>query len=80
MSIFRIIAEDPGTRARRARLTTGHGEIETPCFMPVGTRATVKGLTPKQLAEEIGAQIVLANTYHLFLRPGHQLIEKLGGV
>ncbi len=80
MSIFRIIAEDPETRARRARLVTGHGEIETPCFMPVGTRATVKGLTPKQLVDEIGAQIVLANTYHLFLRPGHRLVERLGGV
>jgi queuine tRNA-ribosyltransferase len=80
MKHFQVIRRDPGCAARRARLTTAHGAIETPCFMPVGTRATVKGLTPKQLVEEIGAQVVLANTYHLFLRPGHELIEKLGGV
>ena len=80
MNHFEVIRRDPAGPARRARIRTAHGVIETPCFMPVGTRATVKGLTPKQLAEEIGAQVVLANTYHLFLRPGHELIEKLGGV
>ncbi len=80
MSHFEIIARDPAGPARRARVKTAHGVIETPCFMPVGTRATGKGLTPKQLVDEIDAQVVLANTYHLFLRPGHELIEKLGGV
>jgi len=80
MNRFTVTARDPGTAARCGCLETAHGEIVTPCFMPVGTRATVKGLTPKQLSEEIGAQIVLANTYHLFLRPGHELIRALGGV
>src|SRR5438874_1295053 len=65
--------------ARRGRLTTAHGVIETPIFMPVGTQATVKGLTPAQL-EEVGAQIILGNTYHLALRPGDELIAELGGL
>jgi queuine tRNA-ribosyltransferase len=65
--------------ARRGRLTTPHGTVETPVFMPVGTQATVKGLRNEAL-EELGAQIILGNTYHLFLRPGHQLIRKLGGL
>lgn len=80
MSAFQIINQEAGGYARRGLITTVHGTIETPCFMPVGTKATVKGLTPKQLEDEVEAQIVLANTYHLFLRPGHDLIEKLGGV
>jgi queuine tRNA-ribosyltransferase len=65
--------------ARRGRLCTPHGVIETPVFMPVGTAATVKGLTQDAL-EELGAGIILANTYHLYLRPGHELIRKLGGL
>ena len=65
--------------ARRGRLTTAHGEVETPVFMPVGTQATVKGLTPDDL-EGAGARIVLGNTYHLLLRPGHELIRELGGL
>jgi queuine tRNA-ribosyltransferase len=65
--------------ARRGRLTTPHGAIETPVFMPVGTQATVKGLRQEAL-EELGAGIILANTYHLYLRPGHELIRKLGGL
>ena len=65
------------SKARAGLLTTRHGVIETPVFMPVGTQATVKAMTPEEL-QEIGAQIILANTYHLFLRPGSQLIEKLG--
>ena len=65
--------------ARRGRLRTAHGTVETPAFMPVGTLGTVKSLTPADL-REIGAQIVLANTYHLFLRPGHTLIAELGGL
>jgi queuine tRNA-ribosyltransferase len=66
-------------RARQGRLHTAHGTVETPAFMPVGTLGTVKSLTPADL-REIGAQIVLANTYHLFLRPGHTLIAELGGL
>jgi queuine tRNA-ribosyltransferase len=74
---FELLATDGA--ARRGRLTTGHGAIETPVFMPVGTQATVKGLTPEDL-ETAGARIVLGNTYHLLLRPGHELIESLGGL
>ncbi|HEY1336346.1 MAG TPA: tRNA-guanine transglycosylase, partial [Bryobacteraceae bacterium] len=58
-------------------LHTAHGTIETPVFMPVGTQGTVKGLSARDLADDLGAQILLANTYHLFLRPGHELIRKL---
>src|SRR5215467_1528878 len=66
-------------QARRGRLITPHGTVETPVFMPVGTQATVKSLRNEAL-EELGAQIILGNTYHLYLRPGHQLISKLGGL
>jgi len=65
--------------ARAGTVTTAHGEIKTPIFMPVGTRASVKGMWQEQL-EELGAQIILGNTYHLYLRPGHELIEKMGGL
>jgi queuine tRNA-ribosyltransferase len=65
--------------ARRAVLKTRHGEIQTPIFMPVGTQATVKGMTPEQV-EAVGAQIILGNTYHLNLRPGAELIKELGGL
>jgi queuine tRNA-ribosyltransferase len=75
---FEVLLGDP-TGARRGRLMTPHGVIETPVFMPVGTTATVKALTQEAL-EEIGAGIILANTYHLYLRPGHELIRKLGGL
>jgi len=75
---FEVLQNDR-TDARRGRLTTPHGVIETPVFMPVGTAATVKGLTQDAL-EELGASIILANTYHLYLRPGHELIRKLGGL
>lgn len=68
------------TGARAGRLYTPHGEVETPVFMPVGTQATVKGVMQRDLVEEIGARILLANTYHLYLRPGHQLIARLGGL
>jgi len=67
------------TSARRGRLSTPHGTIETPVFMPVGTAATIKALTHEAL-EELGASIILSNTYHLYLRPGHELIRKLGGL
>jgi len=73
------VSHTNATGARRGRLTTPHGAIETPAFMPVGTQATVKGLRQEAL-EELGARIILANTYHLFLRPGHELIRKLGGL
>lgn len=65
--------------ARTGMLSTPHGKIETPVFMPVGTLGTVKGVSPEEL-EAVGAQIILANTYHLFLRPGHELIGRLGGL
>jgi queuine tRNA-ribosyltransferase len=75
---FEILRTDP-TGARLGRLTTPHGVIETPAFMPVGTQATVKGQTQQDL-EVLGAQIILANTYHLYLRPGHELIRRMGGL
>ena len=67
------------TGARLGRLQTPHGEIQTPTFMPVGTQATVKTLTPDEL-KEAKSQIILSNTYHLYLRPGHELIKELGGL
>ncbi len=67
------------TEARRATLHTRRGAVETPAFMPVGTQATVKGMLPEQL-KEIGSQIILGNTYHLYLRPGHERIARLGGL
>jgi queuine tRNA-ribosyltransferase len=76
---FEIVAECSRTRARAGLLHTPHGTIETPVFMPVGTQATVKGLTGRDL-EEAGVSILLANTYHLYIRPGHQLIQGLGGL
>lgn len=76
---FELEARDPRTAARAARWTTPHGVVQTPCFMPVGTQATVKGLTPDQL-KAVGVQKLLANTYHLALRPGAELIADLGGL
>jgi queuine tRNA-ribosyltransferase len=76
---FQILATDPASSARRGRLRTRHGWLETPQFMPVGTQGTVKAVTPAHL-HEIGAQIVLGNTYHLNLRPGADLIARLGGL
>ena len=78
-SPFTLVATSSQCRARRGRLSTAHGSFETPVFMPVGTQATVKALTPRDL-NEAGAGIILANTYHLFLRPGHELIGKMGGL
>ena len=75
--VFELLATDGA--ARRGRLHTPHGTVETPVFMPVGTRATVKGLTPDDL-QSVGAEIVLGNAYHLFLRPGPALIRELGGL
>jgi queuine tRNA-ribosyltransferase len=76
---FTVIKEDSATRARIGRLVTAHGAVETPCFMPVGTQGTVKATLPRDL-REMGCQILLGNTYHLFLRPGHKLIRELGGL
>ena len=76
---FTVTHNDLNCRARTGSLTTPHGMIETPIFMPVGTNATVKAMTPEDL-KEAGARIILANTYHLYLRPGHALVENLGGL
>ena len=78
-SSFEILAGDSGSSARRGVLRTAHGSVETPVFMPVGTAGAVKGITPAALAQT-GAEIVLANTYHLLLRPGIETVEKLGGL
>lgn len=77
---FEVVAECPHTRARAGLLYTPHGTIETPVFMPVGTQGTVKGVTQQMLREELGARIILGNTYHLYLRPGHETIAGLGGL
>jgi queuine tRNA-ribosyltransferase len=76
---FTVIKEHAGSSGRLGRLTTPHGMIETPAFMPVGTQGTVKAVLPRDL-REMGCQIVLSNTYHLYLRPGHELVRKLGGL
>lgn len=76
---FSVLKKDGATAARLGSLTTPHGTIDTPIFMPVGTQATVKAMTPEEL-QETGARIILANTYHLYLRPGHELIGRLGGL
>ena len=79
MNFSFAVSKTDKTGARRGRLTTPHGNIETPVFMPVGTSATIKALTHEAL-EELGAGIILANTYHLYLRPGQELIRQLGGL
>ncbi|MBZ4659195.1 MAG: queuine tRNA-ribosyltransferase [Desulfacinum sp.] len=76
---FEIICRDKEVAARRGRFRTSHGVVETPVFMPVGTQGTVKSLTPQEL-EELGARIILGNTYHLYLRPGAERIARLGGL
>ncbi|MSS44142.1 tRNA guanosine(34) transglycosylase Tgt [Anaerosalibacter bizertensis] len=76
---FELIKESSECNARLGKLYTPHGVIETPIFMPVGTKATVKTMTPEEV-EKLGAQIILANTYHLYLKPGHKLIEEAGGL
>lgn len=77
--MFKLIHKDKDSAARLGRLETVHGIIDTPCFMPVGTQGTVKTLSPREL-EECGAQIILSNAYHLFLRPGLEVIKKTGGL
>lgn len=76
---FDLVGVEPASNARAGKMKTPHGEIQTPVFMPVGTQATVKTLAPEEL-EAAGAQIILGNAYHLFLRPGHDLIRKMGGL
>jgi queuine tRNA-ribosyltransferase len=79
MSLRFQVQNTTGSGGRRAQLSLPHGPVETPVFMPVGTAATVKAV-PQNVVEDIGAQIILANTYHLYLRPGHDLIARAGGV
>ncbi|MEZ6192349.1 MAG: tRNA guanosine(34) transglycosylase Tgt [Phycisphaerales bacterium] len=76
---YEFIKQDTESRARLGRVTTPHGAFDTPAFMPVGTQASVKGLQPAQV-ETLGAQIILSNTYHLMLRPGSELVKKMGGL
>ena len=77
---YELIKKDDKTGARRGRIHTPHGIIETPVFMPVGTQATVKAMTPEELKEMVNAKIILSNTYHLFLRPGDKLVAEAGGL
>jgi len=77
---FELRRTDPATAARRGLITTGHGTIETPAFMPVGTAGTVKAVHTRELHNDIHAQIILGNTYHLYLRPGLETLEKAGGL
>jgi len=77
--VFELVAQDRQSKARRGCLTTAHGVVETPAFMPVGTQGTVKGVTPREL-RELNAQIILGNTYHLFVRPGLDVVRHFGGL
>ena len=77
--MFQLLATDPASKARRGRLTTAHGVVETPAFMPVGTQGTVKAVTPREL-RELETQIILGNSYHLFVRPGLEVIRHFGGL
>ena len=76
---YEVIKTDPKYRARAGILHTPHGDIETPVYMPVGTQATVKGVLPRDL-KEAGAQIILSNTYHLYMRPGDEIVKNAGGL
>jgi len=78
-AVFELLAQDRDTKARRGRLTTAHGSIDTPAFMPVGTQGSVKAVSPREL-RELNAQIILGNTYHLFVRPGLDVIKHFGGL
>ena len=77
---YTLIHQDPSTSARVGKLHTAQGDVNTPIFMPVGTRGTVKACTPQILSEQIQAEIILANTYHLYLRPGHEIVSEAGGL
>jgi len=76
---FDLIKTDSSTRARLGKIITTHGIVNTPAFMPVGTQGTVKSMIPEEI-KNCGAEIILGNTYHLYLRPGHETIKKLGGL
>ena len=76
---YELIKKDKKTGARRGVLHTPHGDIQTPVFMPVGTQATVKAMKPEEV-KAMGADIILSNTYHLYLRPGHELVKEAGGL
>ena len=76
---FSVQCRDPGSRARTGSLALNHGTVFTPCFMPVGTNATVKAMRNRDL-EEIGVNLILGNTYHLYLRPGREVIARAGGL
>ncbi|MCB7481296.1 tRNA guanosine(34) transglycosylase Tgt [Christiangramia sediminis] len=77
---FELLTTDPGSRARAGKITTDHGEIETPIFMPVGTVASVKGVHQRELKEDINPDVILGNTYHLYLRPKTEILKKAGGL
>src|SRR5258708_1300346 len=77
---FDLHTRDTGSKARAGKITTDHGEIMTPIFMPVGTAGSVKAVTQQQLVNDVKAQIILGNTYHLYLRPGLEVLEKAGGL
>ena len=77
---YELLHVDKNSGARRGVVHTPHGDIQTPVFMPVGTQATVKSISPEELKEDVKAQIILANTYHLYLRPGHDLVKEAGGL
>ena len=77
---FDLLARDPATKARAGRLSTAHGDIETPIFMPVGTAGTVKAVGQRELKADVQAQIILGNTYHLYLRPGLDVLQAAGGL
>lgn len=79
-SPYTLIHQDKATAARVGKLQTAHGVVNTPIFMPVGTRGTVKACTPQMLSDQIQAEIILANTYHLYLRPGHEIVREVGGL
>jgi queuine tRNA-ribosyltransferase len=77
---FELQGTDPSSKARAGKIITDHGEIQTPIFMPVGTVGSVKAVTKQQLVDDVKAQIILGNTYHLYLRPGTEILEKAGGL
>ena len=77
---FTLRSKDPNSKARSGIINTDHGVIQTPIFMPVGTAGTVKSVSQKDLEEQVKAQIILGNTYHLYLRPGLNLLEQIGGI
>ncbi len=77
--MFELLTRDAESKARRGRLTTAHGVIETPAFMPVGTQGSVKAVSPREL-RAMEAQVILGNSYHLFVRPGMEVIRHFGGL